>query len=97
MNYIDMKFRGLPMNASRVLLQAHLQECLVSQCSLNAATAKRYTTQGIRAGAAATLVKHRTPEQRIEDLTGVTSEDWLVTYDRVSLERRHEGSRGLGL
>mmetsp|Transcript_14741 Transcript_14741/g.22243 ORF Transcript_14741/g.22243 Transcript_14741/m.22243 type:complete len:86 (-) Transcript_14741:3637-3894(-) len=85
------------MNASRELLQAHLQECLVSQCGLDAATAKRYTTQGIRAGAATTLVKHRIPEQRIKDLAGVTSEDWLVTYDRVDLERRLEGSRGLGL
>jgi len=42
-------------------------------------------------------VKHRIPEQRIKDLAGVTSEDWLVTYDRVDLERRLEGSRGLGL
>jgi len=96
-DHLPLKFRGLPMNASRELLQAHLQECLVSQCGLDAATAKRYTTQGIRAGAATTLVKHRIPEQRIKDLAGVTSEDWLVTYDRVDLERRLEGSRGLGL
>ena len=89
--------RGRPMNMTRSQFQRHIQGMLVEFCALPLQDAKTYTTQGIRAGAATTLVKHRVPDHVVKGRAGVTSDDWIMTYDRIDLDRRLECSRALSL
>ncbi|MEM1035108.1 MAG: hypothetical protein AAGN82_32510 [Myxococcota bacterium] len=91
------KLVGQPMRMARSTFQNHYQRFLVEHCGISEADALAYTNHGIRAGAATTLVKHGVPEHIIMKHAGVTSPDWIATYDRVDLERRLECSRSLGL
>jgi len=93
----DHRLAGYPMVMSREAFQSRVQVLLAKHCGLHERTAREYTTHGIRAGAATTLVKHEVPHHIIMDLAGVVSEDWIATYDRLDLDRRLACSRALGL
>ena len=88
---------GLQCNMLYKDFVARLRAALVSCCGLSNDDAREYSTHGIRAGAATTLVKARVPEHIIKDRAGVVAADWIECYDRVELARRLECSRALGL
>mmetsp|Transcript_3902 Transcript_3902/g.12083 ORF Transcript_3902/g.12083 Transcript_3902/m.12083 type:complete len:324 (-) Transcript_3902:246-1217(-) len=91
------KHPGLPLHMSRATFQSHYQRLLQAHCGISAADAATYTTHGIRRGAATSMVKHQVPEHIILDRAGVSSRDWIATYDEVDLGRRLDCSRALGL
>ena len=74
-----------------------LRSALVRYCGLPRDTAAQYTSHGIRAGAATTLVRAQVPDHIIQSRAGVTSADWITAYDRLDLGRRLACSRSLGL
>lgn len=47
-----------------------------------------YAVVGCRAGAASSLVRQDIPEAEILHRAGVSSADWLLTYNRVNLPSR---------
>jgi len=73
-----------------------LRECLVEHCFLDDVEAKRYSGHSARAGGATEFIKTRIPRHIIMGLAGVTSEGWIATYDRVSLDRRLAVSSSFG-
>lgn len=88
---------GCLANMSRDTFQKRYQALLIRHCGLSETDAKEYSSHGIRAGAATTLVKHKVPEHIIKACAGVTSAGWIDCYDRLDLDRRLECSRALGL
>ncbi|MEO0361203.1 MAG: hypothetical protein AAF322_08845 [Pseudomonadota bacterium] len=88
---------GLPMNMTRGTFQNHYQRLLVEHCGISVEDARAFSTHGIRAGAATSMVKHKVPAHIINARAGVTSIDWIAEYDRVDLDRRLAASRALGL
>ena len=74
----------------------HLRSDLEA-CGLTPAEAAAYTAHSFRAGAVTGLAEADAAEQVIMDRAGTTSAGWLAGYHRVSLKKRAEASRALGV
>mmetsp|Transcript_19089 Transcript_19089/g.61443 ORF Transcript_19089/g.61443 Transcript_19089/m.61443 type:complete len:131 (-) Transcript_19089:558-950(-) len=99
---VDVARRRRAARTRRLVLRldlvfAHYQRLLEAHGGIAAEDALTYTTHGIRRGAATSMVKHQVPEHIVLDRAGVTSRDWIATYDEVDLDRRRDCSRALGL
>ena len=93
----DPSLAGRPKFMSRAVFQQYYQDFLVIYCGISLQEARGYTSHGIRAGAATSLVRREVPHHIIKARAGVKSDDWIATYDRIDLERRLECSRAIGL
>jgi hypothetical protein len=91
------KLAGLQCNMLYKDFVERMRAELVACCGLSAVAAREYSSHGIRAGAATTLVKAQVPDHIIKARAGVVAADWIECYDRVELARRLECSRALGL
>ena len=59
--------------------------------------AKEYAAHSARAGAATSASRAGVPEHIIKDAAGVTSDKWVLIYDRIDRDRRCGASLAIGL
>jgi hypothetical protein len=86
-----------PRYLSSKRFRQFLRQALFECCGIPKDTAVDYTGHSLRVGAGTCLVQQGVAHHVIMNRAGVTSADWIRTYDRVDLDRRLEASRALAL
>ena len=94
-NHTPAELRGCPCFMMFPDFLNRLRAALVECCGLTSDEALHYTTHGVRAAAATSLVKADVALHIINTRAGTVTHNWVADYDRVDLPRRLDASRAL--